>query len=457
MPTFLKSGSSSGPGFARELNLLDGVAIVVGTIIGSGIFLVPRSIAREIDSFGFVLLIWILGGALSLFGGLALGELGAMFPQAGGLYLYLGRIYGRPVGFLYGWGLLTTIHTGSIATLAVAFSLYLGQMLSINSGAQKAVGVACVLLLTLLNCFGLRTGKLVQNLFTISKTMGLGMMVILVLWRADRHWRAERFWASGNVTFDWVRWGLALVAVLWAYEGWHVVSFTAGEFKRTQKDLPRALLYGTVIVAVVYALANVGYYLGLTQAEIQQSDCVAATAMYHSFGSVGGTSISLLILISIFGAANGMVLTGPRVYYAMAKDGLFLHSFSYLSPRFRTPMLGILVQGLWASLLTILGTFTQLFTYVIFTSWIFYALAVAGVAVLRVRKPHVKRDFCVPALPWLVTPFVLAALGVTLSTIVADPKHALIGIGLILSGVPVYALSGRNKSRKEEITTEAPS
>jgi basic amino acid/polyamine antiporter, APA family len=437
-------------GFARELNLADGTAIVVGTIIGSGIFLVPRSIAGELSSVAAVLLIWIAGGALSLFGGLALGELGAMFPEAGGLYVYLRRIYGRPLGFLYGWGLLTIIHSGSIATLAVAFRLYLGQMLSLNPTAQKLVGVGCVLFLTGLNCLGLRPAKFVQNTSALAKIAGLATMIVFVLWRSHGHWPAVNLWFPANERTDWVRWGVALVAVLWAYEGWHVVSFTAGEFKRTRRDLPRALLYGTLIVVATYVLANLAYYSGLTRAEILQSDCVAATAMYHSFGPMGSASISALILVSIFGAANGMVLTGPRVYYAMAKDGLFLRSFTYLSPRSRTPIVGIVIQGVWASALTVLGTFTQLFTYVIFTSWIFYALVVGGVVMLRVREPNLKRDFRAPALLWLATPFVFAALGMTLSTILADPKHALIGIALILSGIPVYALSRTNASGRKE-------
>jgi APA family basic amino acid/polyamine antiporter len=447
------SGAGAGSGFARELNFGDGTAIVVGTIIGSGIFLVPRGIARDLSSIGAVVLVWIVGGALSLFGGLALGELGSMFPDAGGLYVYLRRIYGKPLGFLYGWGLLTIIHSGSIATLAVAFRLYLGQMFSLNSSAQKLTGISCVLFLTGLNCFGLRPAKIVQNISALAKIAGLAAMVVLVSWHSHRHWPAFDHWFQGDGGTNWVRAGTALVAVLWAYEGWHVVSFTAGEFKRPQRDLPRALFCGTLIVAFVYILANLAYYSALTRAEIQASDCVAATAMYHSFGAAGATAISALIVVSIFGAANGMVLTGPRVYYAMASDGLFLRSFTYLTPQSRTPIVGLVIQGAWASLLTVLGTFTQLFTYVIFTSWIFYALAVAGVVMLRIREPQLKRPFRAPALLWFAGAFVVAALGMSLSTIVSDPRHALIGIALILSGLPVYALVRTKMQRKGQPTT----
>jgi APA family basic amino acid/polyamine antiporter len=293
-------------------------------------------------------------------------------------------------------------------------------------------------------------GKLVQNLSTLSKVGGLGLMIALLLWSAHGHWPSSATHAAATanpVDEGWVKWGVALVAVLWAFEGWHVASFIAAEFKRTQRDLPRALMYGTLIVAAIYILANISYYMVLTPAQIASSDVVAANAIQHGYGVFGRNCISLLIIVSIFGASNGMILTGPRVYYAMAKDGLFLESFGSLNPRFKSPIFGLVVQGIWASLLTVLGTFTQLFTYVIFTAWIFYALAVAGVAVLRVREPNLKREFRAPALPLLVGGFVLASLGMAVSTIVNDPIHAMIGLGLILSGLPVYAIARWNKLR----------
>ena len=446
----MASESKAHTGFARELSLADGIAVVVGTVIGSGVFLVPGSIAKHLTSLGPVLLIWLVGAVLSLCGGLALGELGAMLPEAGGLYVYLRRAYGRPLAFLYGWGLLTMIHTGSIATLAAAFRLYLAQMIPLSAVEQKAAGIACVILLTFFNCRGLRMGKFVQNLSTLSKVGGLGLMIALLFWSSRGHFPTSTAQTAAAASFPdegWVKWGVALVAVLWAFEGWHVASFIAAEFKNTQRDLPRALLYGTLIIAAIYILANVSYYMVLTPAQVASSDAVAAYAVQHSYGVFGRNCISLLIMISIFGAMNGMILTGPRVYYAMAKDGIFLESFGSLNPRVHAPIFGLVVQGIWASLLTVLGTFTQLFTYVIFTAWIFYALAVAGVAVLRVREPNLKRDFRAPALPLLVGGFVLAALGMSVSTIVNDPKHAMIGLGLILSGLPVYAIARWSKGR----------
>jgi APA family basic amino acid/polyamine antiporter len=444
MPNHPESKPSAETTLARELRLRDPTAIVVGTIIGSGIFLVPGRVATHLDSLGAVLLVWLVGGVLSLCGALSIAEIGAAFPGAGGLYVYLRHAYGRPAGFLYGWGLLCMIHSGSIATLAVAFGLYLSQLLFLSNGEQKAVGVGCILILTYVNCLGIRPGKLVQNLLTVIKLGGLSLMTLLLFARGRPLTSlAGDFWPEGPLRLAWLPFGAALVAVLWAYEGWHVVSFAAGEIKQPTRDLPRSLFHGTLIITGSYLLANAAYYSVLSGAEIRQGDTVAATAMSQAFGPIASGLVSLLILVSIFGAMNGMVLTGPRVYYAMAKEGLFFNAFSQLNARYRTPIVAIVVQGIWASLLTLLGTFQELFTYVIFTAWIFYGLTVAGVIVLRHKQPALERPFRVPAFPWLPAFFCLAAFGITVSTIVADPHHALLGIALILAGLPVYALFRR--------------
>jgi APA family basic amino acid/polyamine antiporter len=381
-----------------------------------------------------------VGGLLSLFGALALGELGAAYPGAGGLYVYLREAYGRPVGFLYGWGLLSLIQSGSIATLAVAFRIYLGQFIALTVIQEKIAGFVCVLVLTAVNCFGVRSGKLVQNIFFIAKLGGLALMIWLLFQRGHVHLLASSFKSNSTNAFHPAAFGIALVAVLWAYEGWHVVSFTAGEFKNPQRDLPRGLFYGTLIVAAVYILANLGYYCVLTPSQIEQTQRVAATAIAAIAGGPAASFISALILVSILGAINGMTLTGPRVYYAMAKEGLFFKAFEKIEPRSHAPVIAIIIQGVWAACLTLLGSFQELFTYVVFTAWIFYGLAVLAVIVLRVRHPNVPRPFRVPLYPWLVILFAVAALGITLNTFIATPTHALIGIGLILIGLPIYAI-----------------
>jgi basic amino acid/polyamine antiporter, APA family len=440
----------------RELGLRDAVAIVAGTVIGSGIFLIPSGVASQLSSLFGVLLVWITGGLLSLFGALALGELGAAFPGAGGLYVYLRQAYGKTVGFLYGWGLLTLIHSGSIATLAVAFRIYLAQIVPLTITQQKVAGVAGVLVLTAVNCVGVRIGKGVQNVFTLAKLGGLTLVVTLLFSRGRAHTLELNFWPKGPLEFHPSHFGIALIAVLWAYEGWHVVSFTAGEFKHPKRDLPRGLLYGTLIVATTYLLANIAYYCVLTPAQILETDRVAATAVSSVFGGAATLFISVLILVSMIGAANGMILTGPRVYYAMAADGLFFLKFGSVTARFRTPVFAIVVQGVWAACLTLLGTFQELFTYVIFTAWIFYGLAVAGVIVLRIRRPELNRPFRAPGYPWLPILFTVAALGIAVTAVLSSPLHAIFGIGLILSGLPVFAIFVERNKSKTSYASDSP-
>jgi APA family basic amino acid/polyamine antiporter len=428
----------SKTGLVRELNCADGIALVVGTVIGSGIFLVPGPIAAQLHSLSAVLLVWIVGGLLSLFGALSLGELGSMYPGAGGLYVYLRHAFGKPLAFLYGWGLLSMIQSGSIATLAVGFSLYLSRLFPLSVAGQKAAAIASILLLTGMNCLGLRLGKLVQNVSTISKLAGLALLFILLLWRGHIHLLQTSFSPTMPTWRSLLPFGAALVAVLWAYEGWHVVSFTAGEFRSPKRDLPKSLFLGTAAVATIYVLMNIAYYSVLTPLAVRATDHAAATAIQAAYGMGTTVLISVLILTSILGAMNGMILTGPRVYYAMARDGVFFRRLGQTNQRLHTPIAAILVQGVWASLLTLTGNFQQLFTYVIFTAWIFYGLTVAAVIVLRIRKPDLERSFRVPAYPWLPLLFVAAAVGISLGAILNDPVHACFGIAMILTGVPVY-------------------
>ena len=342
----------------------------------------------------------------------------------------------------------TAIQSGSIAALAVAFSLYTDQLIPIGYWGQKAVSIGCILLLTYVNCRGVRSGKLVQNLFTVAKMGGLGIMIVLLFAKGHPvQLLPQEFWPKGGLgSFPLAAFGVALIAVLWAYEGWHVISFTASEMKNPQRTLPRSLIYGTVIILVVYMLANLSYYSVLNRTQIMHSDAVAATAVTQAVGSTATGFLSVLILVSVFGAVNGMVLTGPRVYYAMAEDGLFFRAFGRLHPRFRTPMVSIIAQGAWASLLTLSGTFEQLLSYVIFTAWIFYGATVAGVIVLRRKQPNLERPFRTPAYPWLPAVFALAAAGITINTLVQTPQYCF-GIAFILLGVPAYLIFRRTQQR----------
>jgi APA family basic amino acid/polyamine antiporter len=425
----------------KELNVVDATAIVVGTVIGSGIFLLPSLIAAQIDSLGAVLLVWIAGGLLTVFGGLSLAELGSIYPGTGGLCTYLRHIYGPLPAFLYAWALLAMIHSGSIAALSVAFGLYSGQLLHLNSVETKLCSVTTILGLTAVSCLGIRGGKLFQNFMAVAKLSGVAALILLLRVKGSRPIHLiETTTTSRQHSLSFAGLSIALVAVLWAYEGWHVVSFVAGEMKRPKLDLPRSLFLGTGLVLLIFLAVNCAYYHTLSAGEIRSNGAVAALAIRTVAGTAASDSFSVLILISVLGSMNGLILTGPRVYYAMASDGLFPRPFKKLNHRYRTPVVALTVQGIWAAVLAFSGSYQQLLTNVIFTAWIFYGLAVAGVVVLRHRQPELERPFLVPGYPWLSLMFCSAAVGLIVSTFIHQPTGSMIGIGLVASGLPLYFL-----------------
>jgi APA family basic amino acid/polyamine antiporter len=438
-------------GLARELTAGDGFAIVTGSVIGSGIFLVPGVIALQLHSLPWVLGAWIAGGLLSLAGALSLAEMGAALPAAGGLYAYLREAYGDVVAFLYGWGLITMIQTGSIATLAAGFGLYLGQLVHLSVPQTRLVSAGLVLLLTALNLMSLRHAKHLQNAGNAAKLLGLALLAGFLFWRGHAV-QLNASW-SGDAHASALAFGISLIAVLWAYEGWHVVSFTAAEFRKPQKDLPRSLILGTATVAAVYLVLNLAYYAVLGRAGVVGVPSAAASAVHHAYGGGVTQLVSFLILTSILGAMNGMVLTGPRVYYAMAHDGMFFRALARTT-RTRVPAIAIVVQGVWAAVLSLMGNFEQLLSCVVFTAWIFYGLAVAGVIIVRRRHPERVRAFKTPGYPVVPLLFVAAAAGVAWSTIASQPGHAAIGAMAILTGIPVYYIfRGRLASAVPEIPT----
>jgi len=435
----IAEGALASARLRKELNVFDAVAVVVGTVIGSGIFLLPSFVAIQLHSLAAVLLVWLVGGLLSLFGALSLAELGSIYPGTGGLCTYLRHVYGPLPAFLYAWALLLMIHSGSIAALAVAFGIYVGQILPLSMVEQKVLSAGLILALTVVSCLGIRGGKLVQNVIAVAKVSGLAGIILLLSAKGSRPIHLfEGAVSAHGPAFSIAGFGVALVAVLWAYEGWHVLSFIAGEMKKPKVDLPRSLFCGSAIVMLIYLAANLGYYHVLPPAEIRGSSAVAALAVGKLLGPIGANSISILILVSILGSMNGLILSGPRVSFAMAREGLFPAVFGRMSDRYRTPLAALAVQGVWAAMLAASGSYQQLFTDVIFTAWIFYGLAVAGVLVLRRSQPQMTRSFSVPGYPWLSLLFCVAAAGVILGTLIARPMGAAIGLGLVATGIPVH-------------------
>jgi len=433
----------------RQLGLLDSTALVVGVIIGSGIFLVPGSVAGHVSSLLGVIAVWVTGGILSIFGGLALAELGASLPKAGGLYVYIERAYGRFAGFIYGWMGLCIINSGSAATMAVGVGSYIAPIAHFSLTQQKLFQVAVIATFTTINCLGVTLGKWVQNALSITKVGGLLLMIFFLLTHGDRARLATNFWPA-SFHFSLAPFGIALIGVLWAYDGWHVLSFAAGEVKNPTRTIPASLILGTLGCVIVYTLANIAYYSVLDPAAIRASDRVAAVAVSSALGPGAATLLTIFIAISILGAVNGSTFSTPRATLAMAEDGLFFRSFARVNAKYHTPIVALVAHGIWAATLTLLGTFQELFTAVIFTAWIFYGLSVLGVIVLRIKEPNLTRPY---ACPWYPIPplfFVAATLGIVLNTIFADFKHALSGLVLMSLGVPLYILF-RAINRRAEI------
>jgi len=460
---------AAAPTLAKEIRLRDGMSLMVGGIIGSGIFFVPAVVSGYLDSLAAVLLVWAVGGLLSLAGALSLAELGAAIPRTGGLYVYLEEAYGSWAGFLYGWIHLTVTNSGVIAVLGVAFALgvaavvdlgelalFLASLPIIPLSAEnvefvlvKGIGIASILVLTWFNYRGLRSGILVQNIFTIAKLVGLAaILFVFFRWGRPVEMWSEGFWPEGG--FSWTMFGpfgMALLAVLFAYEGWHSITFSAGEFKNPQQDIPRSLAWGTLIVLGVYLVTNLAYFAVLSGQEIAANDSVAAAGMTKLFGLAAAVAVTFVILASVTGANNTQILVGPRVMFAMAENKLFFKPFARIHPRYRTPGFSILAQGLFASSLTLIGGFESLLNWVIFTHWIFYAATVAAVIVLRYKQPELERPFRVPFYPWLPLFFVIAAAAMIVNTMIEDWQHSLIGIGIVFTGLPVYFYFRRSQSR----------
>jgi APA family basic amino acid/polyamine antiporter len=427
---------------ARVLSLRDLILIVIGTVIGSGIFLVPGSVLRQVDGhIGPMLLVWVVGGVLSLLGALTYAELGAMDPAAGGLYIYLRRAFGPLTAFLYGWTFFLVMGSGSAATLAVASTSYLQEFVPLDAVGQKLCAIFLLAIVAAINVASTRGSANVQNWSTGIKVGALLVMSVVLLAAGQGFsGSADGMWPRAITPSFLSSMGLSMIGVLWAYEGWQYVTFSAGEAIDPQRTFPRAIVVGTAALIGIYVFANVGYLAALGPRGLAASDRVAAEAVQAIVGSGAAKLVAAAILVSIFSAINGITITAPRVYYAMAKDDLFFRRLADVHPRFGTPALAVMAGTAWAMVLATTGTFEQLFTYVVFVSWIFYALGAVGVFVLRRREPAAARPFKVPGYPWTPLAFILAALALVANTIATQPGRAAVGIGVVLLGMPVYAI-----------------
>jgi APA family basic amino acid/polyamine antiporter len=428
----------------RRLGLADGTLLIVGSIIGSAIFVVPSLIARRIPEPGLIVAIWVLSGLLVLAGALALAELGAMLPESGGLYVYMREAYGRFFAFLYGWTVMLVVIPGSMAALTTAFLLYLGHFFPLPPAVAKALGMAVLLVLAYVNSRGVRWGANVQNGFTLLKAGSLLALVAAAL--ITGRGTIENLFplAPEQMELDlFGAVGFAMISVLFAYDGWHFVGFMAGEMRDPARNVPRSIFSGIVIMIALYAAVNLAYFFALGHAAIAASDRVASDAMSAMIGPAGASLIALAILCSTFGANAANMLAGPRVLFAMARDGLVFGKFAEIHPRFASPANAIWLLAIWASILTLTGGYEHLITMAMFANWILFTMVAYSVVVLRRRHPEWPRPYRVPLYPLPVVVFVLVAAAFVVNTLVGSTRSSLLGLGIQAVGVLFYLLRSR--------------
>jgi APA family basic amino acid/polyamine antiporter len=450
--------------FRREMGLLDAAFLVVGSVIGTGIFMTTGFVIAFVKSAGLVMAVWALGGVIALTGALSFGELAAMYPRAGGQFVYLKETYGDWSGFLFGWAFFWVIECGSIAALGVGFAEYLGYFfpgisnqavlfrteiagLPYSLSVGQFIAVGTIFLLSAINYFGLKGGLLVQNASVVLRVASIGVLVGLG-WLVGRKAGMDN-WSHFFQSSDGFRvgsFGLALLAVLWTYDGWYAVNCTAGEIKKPEKTIPLSLLLGTVVVAAVYLLMNSVYLAALPLEKMSGVARIGELTATSLFGQRAAGFVAAAITISSFGCLAATILYGPRVYYAMAESGLFFRSMSVIHPRFRVPGQAIIWQGIWSSLLCLSGTYQTLYEYVVFALVLFFAATGAAVLVLRVRKPDLPRPYRTWGYPVVPLVFVLINLAVFANSLYTQPRESLLGLLIILAGVPAFLYWKRKKS-----------
>ncbi len=425
----------------RKFGLFDSLSIVIGVVIGGGIFLVPNLVAQELHTIPSILAVWVVAGLVSFFGALACAELGTMFPATGGQYVFLRESYGPLVGFLCGWSMFLVSRTAQVAWLAMTLALYVSYFVPLSPLAAKLLGLAVLGLFTGINYWGATAGALVQKVFTSAKVLGLLLIIGSALFWKGPHPASAA--AGGEFTLR--GFGIALVACVLAYDGWVQLSFVSGEIRNPRRNILLALALGSAVCIAIYLLANIAYLRVLSIPEIAASSHVGADVTERVLGSAGGKLVSFIILLSIIGSLNGCFLTSPRVYFAQARDGLFFRKFASVHPRHQTPGFSIVAQGIWAAALLLSGSYESLIDYAMFGLWLSYGAMVAGLIVLRIKRPELPRSYRMWGYP--VTPILFLIVTVCFlgNMLVSRPEPSLIGLVLTLAGVPVYFIWARKR------------
>ena len=431
---------------ARRLGVFDATMIVMGGIIGSGIFMNPSNVAREVHTPGLILLPWILGGAIALFGAFVYAELATVRPEAGGQYVYLRDAYHPMVAFLYGWALLLVTQTGGMAAVAVTFANYFRELTGVT-WSPKLIAVITLVVLTVVNCYGVRAGSNVQSVLMVTKLAAIAMLVTIG-WLGTRAAIAPVS-PPADARPLIVSLGAAMVPVLFAYGGWQTASFVSGELKNPRRDLPRGLLIGVVGVVLLYLAVNAVCLAVLGAGGLAATTTPASEVMRRALGGTGAVLIAAGIAVSTVGFLSQGMLTAPRVYYAMARDGIFFQAVGRLSPTSRAPVVAIILQGAWASVIALSGSYDKILGYVVALDAVFFGLTGASLIVFRRRKETQGADaFRVAGHPWTTLIFAIAFWIVAFNTVIDQPKSAGIGVLILIAGIPVYMLWNRRAPNK---------
>jgi APA family basic amino acid/polyamine antiporter len=428
------------------MGLVHATALVVGTIIGASIFVQPSEITGRVPSIAGMLLVWALSGLLTLFGALVCAELASAFPESGGVYVFLRRAFSPALGFLWGWAMFWSMHSGIIAAIAVIFARYVAFFVPLDDTGIRLVAIAAVVVLSLVNYAGVTHGSRLQAVFTIGKVLAIGLL-IAVGFAIGSTGAGQDVAAAGR---DWWaiaprEYALALIAGLFAFGGWHMVTYSAEETVNPRRTIPTALFIGVLVVTLCYIALNAAYLYVLPLERVATSTRIAADAASALVGPSGAAAMSALVVFSTFGALNGIILVGPRVYFAMARDGLLFRWVAEVHPRFQTPHRAIALQAVWSSVLVATGTYRQLFTRVIYTEWIFFGLMAVGLFLLR-RRSDYSPDYRTWGYPVTPAVFAIASFVIVANQVATDPVESATGLLLVLIGLPIYAVWLRKAS-----------
>jgi basic amino acid/polyamine antiporter, APA family len=417
----------------RSIGLTQATAMVVGTIVGSSIFVQPSEVSRAVPTFAGMLLVWVVAGALTWFGASICAELTSALPRTGGVYVFLREMFSPAAGFLWGWAMFWSMHSGIIAAISMVFARYVATIVPLSDLGIRLTAVGGILGLSAINYFGVRPGSAVQTALTITKVAAIGVLLAVLLGFGSLQMPASTASIEPRAFLR------ALVAGLFAFGGWHMVTYAADETHNPEQTIPRALMLGTAVVVAIYLALNAAYLLVLPLNRVLASTHIAFDATSTVAGSGAASAISVLVIVSSLGANSGIILAGPRVYYAMAQDGLLFNWMATLHPRFRTPYRAIAAQAIWSSALVMTGTYGTIVSRVIYTEWIFFGALALGTMALR-RSAAYQPAFRAAGFP--VAPILFAAmcLAIVVNQVVSDPKNSVWGLGLVAAGLPVYSL-----------------